>query len=168
MTAQKTAIVRVCTTRLEMTNSLRGGTPMAKALLLTAIKRHDLHPVIPVLSDGHAVTKGRGVDSTAVRQALLLQLDDPAAASTMATALLKLAASYRPLADLTILVTDHTDRALARAQHRDHRVFTHQQATLMHAANAPTSSPAQPYSAATVPLNPARRTPRAEMASGRC
>ena len=58
MTAQKTAIVRVCTTRLEMTNSLRGGTPMAKALLLMAIKRHDLHPVIPVLSDGHVVTQG--------------------------------------------------------------------------------------------------------------
>src|SRR5438309_735020 len=40
---------------------LRGGTPLAEALLLLAmaIKRHDLDMVIPVLSAGRAVIEGR-------------------------------------------------------------------------------------------------------------
>ena len=113
---------------------LRGGTPMAEALLLMAIKRHDLDTVLPDLARGQAVVEGRSVDTTAVCQALLLHPDDPAAALRTAVDLLGLAASYRPLPDLTILVTDDAAHALERAQRRDRCVFTPEQAEFMRGA----------------------------------
>ena len=91
---------------------LRGGTPMAEALILLAIKRHDLDTVVPELSSGRAVVEGRSVDTTAVCQALLLHPGDGDAALDTATALLELASSYRPLPDLTILVTDDACEAV--------------------------------------------------------
>lgn len=115
---------------------LRGGTPLAEALILLAIKRYDLDTVIPELSRGRAVLEGRAVDSTAVCQALLLSPDDGDAALDTATALLDLASSYRPLPDLTILITDDASEAVARTQQRDHRVFTPEQAAFMHHAAA--------------------------------
>jgi dTMP kinase len=110
---------------------LRGGTPLAEALLLMAIKRHDLDTVIPALSSGRAVVEGRSVDTTAVCQALLLHPEDPDTALDTASALLDLASSYRPLPDLTILVTDDPSQALTRAQRRDRCVFTAEQAAFM-------------------------------------
>ncbi|GAA2718497.1 MULTISPECIES: thymidylate kinase [Streptomyces] len=115
---------------------LRGGTPMAEALLLMAIKRHDLDTVIPALSSGRAVIEGRSVDTTAVCQALLLHPGDPDAALATATELLALAASFRPLPDLTILVTDDTAQAVERAQRRDRRIFTSEEAAFMREACA--------------------------------
>ncbi|MER6067054.1 thymidylate kinase [Streptomyces sp. NPDC001792] len=113
---------------------LRGGTPMAEALILMAIKRHDLDTVVPDLASGRAVVEGRSVDTTAVCQALLLHPDDPDAALRTATDLLDLASSYRPLPDLTILVTDDASKALERAQRRDKCVFTGEQAEFMRGA----------------------------------
>lgn len=113
---------------------LRGGTPMAEALILMAIKRHDLDTVLPNLARGQTVVEGRSVDTTAVCQALLLHPGDPDAALQTATGLLDLASSYRPLPDLTILVTDDTSKAVERAQHRDTCVFTDEQADFMRAA----------------------------------
>ncbi|MFC9585818.1 dTMP kinase [Streptomyces yangpuensis] len=113
---------------------LRGGTPMAEALLLMAIKRHDLDTVVPDLARGQAVVEGRSVDTTAVCQALLLHPGDPDAALKTAVDLLALAASYRPLPDLTILVTDDAPKALVRAQWRDRCVFTDEQAQFMREA----------------------------------
>uniref|UniRef100_A0AAU2K067 Thymidylate kinase n=1 Tax=Streptomyces sp. NBC_00049 TaxID=2903617 RepID=A0AAU2K067_9ACTN len=110
---------------------LRGGLPLTEALILIAIKRHDLDTVLPYLSTGRAVIEGRSVDSTAVCQALQLHPDDPDTALETASAILDLASSYRPLPDLTILVTDDADQALARAQRRDDRVFTSEQAVFM-------------------------------------
>lgn len=115
---------------------LRGGTPMAETMLLLAIKRHDLDTVIPDLSDGRTVIEGRSVDSTAVCQALLLHPGAPDAALDEAVALLGLAASFRPLPDLTILITDDASAAIDRAQRRDRRDFTPDQATFMHEAGA--------------------------------
>jgi dTMP kinase len=115
---------------------LRGGTPLAEALLLLAIKRHDLDTVIPELSAGRAVIEGRGVDSTAVCQGLQLHPGAPGAALEEAAALLVLAASFRPLPDLTILVTDDASAAIERAQRRDQLTFTAEQATFMREACA--------------------------------
>ncbi|WP_042379998.1 dTMP kinase [Streptacidiphilus melanogenes] len=115
---------------------LRGGTPMAEALILMAIKRHDLDTVLHDLAGGRTVVEGRSVDTTAVCQALLLHPDDPDAALQTATALLDLASSYRPLPDLTILVTDDASKALERAQRRDRCVFTAEQADFMREACA--------------------------------
>ncbi|MFG2918120.1 dTMP kinase [Kitasatospora sp. NPDC048298] len=115
---------------------LRGGTPMAEALLLMAIKRHDLDTVLPDLARGRAVVEGRSVDTTAVCQALLLHPGAPDAALRTATDLLDLASSWRPLPDLTILVTDDPAEALKRAQQRDQCVFTDEQARFMSEASA--------------------------------
>lgn len=114
---------------------LRGGTPMAEALLLMAIKRHDLDTVLPDLARGQTVVEGRSVDTTAVCQALLLHPDDPGAALKTATDLLDLASCYRPLPDLTILVTDDATNAVQRAQQRDACVFTEEQADFMRQAS---------------------------------
>ncbi|GAA1215115.1 hypothetical protein GCM10009665_01180 [Kitasatospora nipponensis] len=110
---------------------LRGGTPMTEALILMAIKRHDLDTVLPELASGRPVIEGRSVDTTAVCQALQLHPGDLDAARQSAVALLGLAATYRPLPDLTILVTDDPSKALERAQRRDRCAFTTEQATFM-------------------------------------
>lgn len=115
---------------------LRGGAPMAEALILLAIKRHDLDTVLPALSSGRAVIEGRSVDTTAVCQALQLHPTDPDAALKTAIDLLHLASSYRPLPDLTILVTDDASRAIARTQRRDGCDITTEQATFMREACA--------------------------------
>jgi dTMP kinase len=115
---------------------LRGASPMAEALILLAIKRHDLDTVLLGLSSGRAVIEGRSIDSTAVCQALLLHPGDGDTALDTATALLELASSWRPLPDLTILVTDDACQAVVRAQRRGQCVFTSEQATFMRAACA--------------------------------
>jgi dTMP kinase len=115
---------------------LRGGTPIAEALLLLAIKRHDLDTILPELSAGRTVIEGRSIDTTAVCQALQLHSGAPGAALDEATALLELAASFRPPPDLTILITDEPSVAIQRAQRRDQCTFTREQATFMHQASA--------------------------------
>lgn len=114
---------------------LRGGTPMAEALLLLAIKRHDLDTIVPELSMGRTVVEGRCVDTTAVCHGLLSHPDNPDAALQSALELLILAARFRPLPDLTILVTDDVSASIARAQERDQRVFTHEQVWFMREAS---------------------------------
>lgn len=113
---------------------LRGGTPMAEAMLLLAIKRHDLEGVLPELRAGRSVLEGRCVDTTAVCHGMAWHPRDLDAALETALALLDLAASYRPLPDLTILVTDDISRAVERAQERDQRVFTPEQTRFMREA----------------------------------
>lgn len=115
---------------------LRGGTPAAEALLLLAIKSHDLDTVRPHLASGRAVIEGRSIDTTAVYQALLLHPNDPDAALEEALALLHLAASFRTLPDMTILVTDDASAAISRAQIRDQRTYPPDQLDLQHAACA--------------------------------
>jgi dTMP kinase len=110
---------------------LRGGAPAAEALLLLAIKRHDLDTVLPELSGGRIVVEGRSVDTTAVCQAVQLHPGAPAAALDEAVALIGLAASFRPLPDLTILITDDASAATERAQRRDNRRFTPDQVAFM-------------------------------------
>lgn len=115
---------------------LRGGTPMAEALLLLAIKRHDLDLIIPALSAGRAVVEGRSVDTTAVCHGLLWHPKEPDAALKTALALLHLASAFRPLPDLTILVTDDVAHAVNRAQIRDARTFTPEETRFMRDACA--------------------------------
>ncbi|MBF8187812.1 thymidylate kinase [Nonomuraea sp. K274] len=115
---------------------LRGGTPLAEALILLAIKRYDLDTIIPELSNGRTVVEGRSIDTTAVCQALQLHPMDPDAALETAASLLEFATCYRPPPDLTILVTDDAREAVERAQRRDRRIFTTEQATFMREACA--------------------------------
>ncbi|MGH3400925.1 MAG: thymidylate kinase [Streptosporangiaceae bacterium] len=110
---------------------LRGGAPAAEALLLLAIKRHDLDIVQPGLSAGRIVVEGRSIDTTAVCQAVQLRPGAPVAALEEAVALVRLAASFRLLPDLTILITDDPPAAIERAQQRDNRLYTADQVAFL-------------------------------------
>jgi dTMP kinase len=110
---------------------LRGGAPAAEALLLLAIKRHDLDIVMADLSAGRIVIEGRSVDTTAVCQAVQLHPGTPAAALQEAVALVRMAASFRPLPDLTILITDDPSAAIERAQQRDNRLYAPDQVAFL-------------------------------------
>jgi dTMP kinase len=110
---------------------LRGGAPAAEALLLLAIMRHDLDIVLPDLSGGRIVLEGRSVDTTACARPFSCGPGAPAAALDEAVSLVGLAASFRPLPDLTILITDDPSAAIERAQRRDSRCFTPDQVAFM-------------------------------------
>lgn len=116
---------------------LRGGHPAAETLLLLAIKSHDYERhCLPALRRARTVIEGRSLHSVAVYQSLILHPNDDLAAHNEAHAILNLAAQWRPLPDLTILVTDHAEAALERAEHRDHKRSTTQLRRLHHRAAA--------------------------------
>ncbi|MEV0299083.1 hypothetical protein [Nocardia sp. NPDC050710] len=98
---------------------LRGGFPKSETLLLLAIKMHDLETTLPDLLAGRTVIEGRSALSTAVYQSLIMHpADDDAAADTIQT-ILAMAAAWRPLPDLTIVLVDDLDAAIRRAEGRD-------------------------------------------------
>jgi dTMP kinase len=115
---------------------LRAGYPRSETLLLLAIKMHDYEHTRPSLQAGHLVVEGRSLHSVAVYQALILHADDPEAARAEAAAILTLAAAWRPLPDLTIIITDDVDTAITRAEQRDQRRFTPAERHLHHHAAA--------------------------------
>jgi dTMP kinase len=100
---------------------LRGGAPRAETLLLTAIKTHDIDAVGPALADGRTVIEGRGPDSIAVYQAAILHPRSDLAAASAARQIVAFTAKWRPLPDLTILITDEPARAIARTRSRGDR-----------------------------------------------
>ena len=98
---------------------LRGGTPIAEALILAAIKMDDLAQVMPQLAAGRLVIEGRGLHTTAVYQAAIAHPGDQARSLKIARSLLATFAAWRALPDLTILVTDDPDAAIQRAEDRE-------------------------------------------------
>lgn len=118
------ALLRALRAASEPDPFLRGGAPAAEALLLFAIKRNDFDMVLPELSGGRSVIEGRSVDTTAVCQAAQLHPGLASAALDEAASLVRLAASFRPLPDLTILITGDASAAIEWAERRDTRRFT--------------------------------------------
>lgn len=114
---------------------VRGGTPVAEAFLWLAIKRDDFDRIQDSLLHGMTVIEGRSVDSTAACQAVLIHPTDTEAALEEAQLLLGMASRFRPLPDLTILVTDDPNAAIARAETRDRRSFSSDQRAFVHAVN---------------------------------
>ena len=112
---------------------LRGGFPSSETLLLLSIKMHDYEAALPALRAGDTVIEGRSIHSVAVYQALILAGDGEDAARR-ADAILAGASRWRPLPDLTIVLTDDVDAALGRAEVRDGRTFTAEQRALLHRA----------------------------------
>lgn len=103
---------------------LRGGRPGAETLALLAVKMHDFESTRAELTGGRLVLEGRSIHSTAVYQSLISHPGDDEAAYRQATNLLQLAAAWRPLPDLTILITDDVTAAIERAERRDARTYT--------------------------------------------
>ncbi|MFD2422418.1 dTMP kinase [Amycolatopsis pigmentata] len=106
---------------------LRAGYPRSETLLLLAIKMHDYEAAWPALRAGRTVIEGRSIHSTAVYQSLIMNPDDDDAAFVRAGQILDCAARWRPLPDLTIVLTDDVDAAVGRAEARNGAAFTAEQ-----------------------------------------
>ncbi|MDQ7904690.1 hypothetical protein RB614_09170 [Phytohabitans sp. ZYX-F-186] len=115
---------------------LRSGHPGTETLLLLAIKTFDYeNGSATALAQGRTVIEGRSVHSTAVYQSLIVHPDDQSAYQH-AQLILDLAARWRPLPDLTILITDDMTAAIRRAETRDGIRYTEQQWQLHRRADA--------------------------------
>ncbi len=116
---------------------LRGGHPGTETLLLLAIKMFDYEAhAVPALRRGQLVLEGRSIHSTAVYQSLIANPDDDEVAYRHARDILALAEQWRPLPDLTVLLTDDVDIALQRAERRDGKAYTAEQRQLHRRAAA--------------------------------
>ncbi|MGH3669824.1 MAG: dTMP kinase [Pseudonocardiaceae bacterium] len=115
---------------------LRAGFPKSETLLLLAIKMHDFETTLPALRAGRTVIEGRSIHSTAVYQSLIMHPDDDVAALAQARQILDHTAHWRPLPDLTIVLTDDVEVAVGRAQARDGITYTAEQWQLHHRAAA--------------------------------
>jgi dTMP kinase len=115
---------------------LRAGFPRSESLLLLAIKMHDYEAALPALLAGRTVIEGRSIHSTAVYQSLILAEDDDDDAFALATRILNDAGRWRPLPDLTIVLTDDVDAAVIRAESRNGEPFTAEQWSLHRRAAA--------------------------------
>lgn len=104
---------------------LRGGQPAAETLLLLAIKTYDYEAhCSPALRRGQLVLEGRSLYCVAVYQSLIMYLCDEKHARQEMQAILGIAARWRPLPDLTFLITDDAAKAAERAEQRDGRTFS--------------------------------------------
>jgi len=114
---------------------------------LLAIKTYDYEAYCaPALHRGQLVLEGRSMHCVAVYQSLILHPGDDEQAYDEMRAILDVAARWRPLPDLTFLITDDVNAAVERAERRDrmtfspeHRRFHHRAAALFDrlAADAP-------------------------------
>lgn len=120
-------LLRTLITASDGERFLRGGFPRSETLLLLAIKMHDFETTLPALLAGHTVIEGRSIHSTAVYQCLIMNPGDDQAAATMAAHILATAACWRPLPDLTIVITDDVAAAVGRAEARDGITYTPEQ-----------------------------------------
>ncbi len=117
--------------------ALRDAGTEATPLIVEEFSRRahdDYETVRDALQQDRLVLEGRSLHTVAVYQSLILHPDDDAAAHDQARQILVLAASWRPLPDLTILVTDDVDTAVRRAEQRDGTPYTPQQWRLHHRA----------------------------------
>lgn len=120
-------ILRTLVTASDGERFLRAGFPRSETLLLLAIKMHDFEAALPALRAGNTIIEGRSIHSTAVYQSLIMNPDDDDAAFVLAGQILNEAARWRPLPDLTIVLTDDVDAAVGRAEARNGEAFTAEQ-----------------------------------------
>ena len=114
---------------------LRGGHLHAETLLLLAIKTYDYETSCRLGAPGQIIIEGRSAHTIAVYQSVLMHPGDDTAALDQARHILHLAGQWRPLPDLTILITDDPDTALSRAGQRDQRPFTSDERLIEHRAD---------------------------------
>ncbi|MDQ3276365.1 MAG: thymidylate kinase [Actinomycetota bacterium] len=106
---------------------LRAGFPKSETLFLLAIKMYDFEAALPALRAGRTVIEGRSIHSTAVYQSLIMNPSDDHAAAALAGQILDTTAHWRPLPDLTIVITDDVETAVGRAEARDGAAYTAEQ-----------------------------------------
>jgi dTMP kinase len=79
---------------------------------------HDFEAALPALRAGRTVIEGRSLHSTAVYQSLIMKPDDNDAL-LLAEQILGSASRWRPLPDLTIVITDDVDAHSSRPEALD-------------------------------------------------
>lgn len=115
---------------------LRGGSPEAETLLLLALKADQYRQVIaPALDSGRTVIEDRGIDSTAVYQALILSDLDVERAAPLAQRIYQQALTWRPAPSVTYLIDDDFESALERATIRESSPYTEDERALLRAAH---------------------------------
>ncbi len=129
-------LLRTLVTAARGERFLRAGFPKSETLLLLAIKMHDFEATLPTLLVGRTVIEGRSIHSTAVYQSLIMNPGDDRAAAALAGQMLDTTARWRPLPDLTIVITDDVEAAVRRAEVRDGAAYTAEQWRLHHRAAA--------------------------------
>jgi dTMP kinase len=127
-------LLRTLVTAAKGEHFLRAGFPKSETLLLLAIKMHDFEAALPTLLAGRTVIEGRSIHSTAVYQSLIMNADDHHAAAASVARILDTAQRWRPLPDLTIVITDDPQAAVHRAEVRDGTTFTTEQWARHHQA----------------------------------
>jgi dTMP kinase len=116
---------------------LRGGHPGGETLLLLAIKTYDYEAYCaPALYRGQLVLEGRSMHCVAVYQSLILHPGDDEQAYDEMRAILDIAARWRPLPDLTFLITNDVNAAVERAERRDRMTFSPEHRRFHHRAAA--------------------------------
>jgi dTMP kinase len=116
---------------------LRGGHPAGETLLLLAIKTYDYEAnCAPALHRGQLVLEGRSMHCVAVYQSLILHPENDQRAYDEMRAILDIAMQWRPLPDLTFLITDDVNAAVGRAERRDGIIFTPEHRRFHHRAAA--------------------------------
>lgn len=128
-------LLRALITAADGEHFLRAGHPGAETVLLIAVKTFDFSACLPLLMRGEAVIEGRSLDSIAVYQSLISHPDDLDRAHADAQAILAIAAQWRPLPDLTMLIADDVAAAISRVEQRDGERFTAEQVHLHHQAD---------------------------------
>jgi dTMP kinase len=123
-------LLRALITAAHGEHFLRAGHPGTETVLLIAVKTFDCTQCLPPLMRGEAVIEGRSVDSIAVYQSLITYPDDLDRAHAEALAILAIAAQWRPMPELTILIADDVPTAIGRAEQRDSRRFTAEQVSI--------------------------------------
>lgn len=113
----------------------RGGHPMTETLLLMALKTLDYEDRIRAVSAGLIALEDRSVDSVAVYQSIICApdaCDDDLCARALT--LLGSVNAWRPSPDLTFLITDDFETAIARAEQRNGRAYRDDERVLLRRA----------------------------------
>ena len=110
----------------------RLGLPRTETFLLYALKVLDFESAIePALREGRIVIGTASIDTIAVYQALMLAPGSPAQQAVFVPRLYDLAIQWRRPPDLTFLIWDTTERSIERAQHRNGRRYSDDEAAIL-------------------------------------
>jgi dTMP kinase len=114
---------------------LRGGHLATETLSLLAIKMFDYETSRNHLARGRTVIEGRSLHTVAIYQSIIQSPNDEGALEE-AREILGIASQWRPLPDLTILITDDIDVAVRRTEERERRPLTAGELRIHHRAAA--------------------------------
>jgi dTMP kinase len=132
----------------------RGGRPRTETFLLLALKMFDFEArIAPLLAEGHLVIEDRSIDTIAIYQALILHPEEPEQQLRTAREIYALASCWRQPPQVTFLIEDHFDVALARVEQREKQRLTEDEVAVLRQASSLYTQYARAYPSRMVPLH---------------